>query len=440
MAMDNRIEFAKAASREVLAALKDDDYIGVIGFDDAPFIALPLSEIGAVRGTASERISRLFPAKKTNLFPALDEARRGLSRVKAGRKHVIVLTDGKLPDPGPYYFDLVRQMRVLGVTVSTVVVGDDADDGFLAQLAELGGGSFYQTQDPSNLPKIFLSDVKVASGEQTLKESESLAVRTGPDGIRSTQIDSFPELKGFVETLPRDPADTELLVSEAGKCFPLLASWPVEKGRVVAFTSDANGRWSAPWMRWSAINEFWADLVESAMPKSGKARSNVDFELRTWIEGAEAVLDLSLFQEIGDAPITAMVTPPKGAPIPLTFERLSPGHYQARVTQPLVGTYKAQVLAGDASLPEVAFDILPQEVGEHPHATPHRLLLERIASLTGGRVDPSASDLVISKADDDRGESLTTLFSALALFLLFAEIITREFGGRILRRRTFQAI
>jgi uncharacterized membrane protein len=435
MAMEDRLEFAKAASREVLGSLKDDDYIGVIGFDDSPFVALPLSLVGNVRSSAADRISRLFPTKKTNLFPALDEARRGLSRIQAGRKHVIVLTDGKLPDPGPYYFDLVKQMRILGITASTVVVGNDADDGFLAQLANVGGGSFYQTRDPQNLPKIFLSDVKVASDEQTLKENPTIEVSIGPDGISSTQMRSFPFIKGFVETLPRDPANTELVVSEDGKMFPLLASWPVEKGRVVAFTSDSNGRWTAPWIRWESINEFWSDLVESVIPKAGKARSNVDFELRSWVDGADNVIDLSLFQDVGDAPISAAVTTPNGTTIPLSFSKLSSGHYQARVSQPAPGTYKANISLLEASLPEVAWEVSADSVGERPHPTPNRELLEKIASLTGGKVDPLASDLMVLKEKGAQGESLAHLFSILALALFFTEVLTREFGSRLRRRR-----
>ena len=435
MAMEDRLEFAKAASREVLGSLKDDDYIGVIGFDDSPFIALPLSLVGNVRSSAADRISRLFPAKRTNLFPALDEARRALSRVQAGRKHVIVLTDGKLPDPGPYYFDLVKQMRVLGMTASMVVVGGDADDGFLAQLANVGGGSFYQTKDPQNLPKIFLSDVKVASDEQTLKESPIIEVSNGPDGIVSTQLRSFPFVKGFVETLPRETADTELLVSEDGKSFPLLASWAVEKGRVVAFTSDANGRWTAPWMRWESINEFWSELVESVIPKTGKARSNIDFDLRSWVEGSDNILDLSLFQDVGDVPVSATVTAPNGDVFPLSFSKISLGHYQARIPQPAPGTYKARISLLDATLPEVAWEVSAETVGERPHSEPHRTLLEQIASLTGGKVDPIASDLTTSTVEASQGEPLAHLFSILALTLFFAEVLTREFGSRLRRRR-----
>ncbi|MEY4668746.1 MAG: hypothetical protein RL518_1445 [Pseudomonadota bacterium] len=431
MAMDSRLEFAKSAAREVLNSLKDDDYIGVIGFDDVPFIALPISPVENVRNSAAERISRLYPTKKTNLFPALDEARRGMARINAGRKHVIVLTDGKLPDPGPYYFDLVRQMRVLGVTVSTVVVGNDADDGFLAQLAEVGGGSFYQTVNPENLPKIFLSDVKVASGERTLKEVQDIPVSIGPSGILSTHTSEFPTLRGFVETLQRENARTELIVTAEDKSFPLLASWDVDKGRSISFTSDANGRWSSLWMQWRSINEFWSDIVEATITHSSGARSNVDFELRSWVEGGEVVVDLALFDDIGPAPLRGEVLVPSKEKLPLSFAQVSQGHYQARLPKAAPGTYMATVSIGTATLPEVGWDISDETFSERQHFKPNMPLLQQIASRSGGLVNPDNEALLKYLQMTTAKKDLSRTFSSLALLLFVLELLIREFGRRL---------
>jgi uncharacterized membrane protein len=437
MAMDSRLEFAKSAAREVLNSLKDDDYIGVIGFDDVPFIALPISPVGNVnvRASAMERISRLYPTKKTNLFPALDEARRGMARINTGRKHVIVLTDGKLPDPGPYYFDLVKQMRVLGVTVSTVVVGNDADDGFLAQLAEVGGGSFYQTVNPENLPKIFLSDVKVASNEKSLKETQDIPVSVGPSGIISTQLSDFPTLRGFVETLQRESAKTELIVTAEEKAFPLLASWNVDKGKVVSFTSDANGRWSSLWMQWRSINEFWSDIVESTIAQSGGARSNVDFELRSWVEGGEVVVDLALFDDIGGASLGGEITRPSQEKAPLSFSAVSPGHYQARAPKAAPGKYIATVSIGKATLPDVAWEISDETFSERPHFKPNMPLLQQIASRSGGLVNPDKEALTKYLQMATAKRDLSRAYASLALLLFILELLVREFGRAMKLRR-----
>lgn len=436
MAMDSRLEFAKSAARGVLNSLKDDDYIGVIGFDDVPFIALPISPVGNVRNSAAERISRLYPTKKTNLFPALDEARRGMARINAGRKHVIVLTDGKLPDPGPYYFDLVRQMRLLGVTISTVVVGNDADDGFLAQLAELGGGSFYQTVNPENLPKIFLSDVKVASNEKSLKETQDIPVSVGPSGIISTQLSDCPTLRGFVETLHRESAKTELIVTAEQKAYPLLASWTVDKGKVISFTSDANGRWSSLWMQWRSINEFWSDIVESTIAQPSGARSNVDFDLRSWVEGGELVVDLSVFDDIGGASVGGAVTRPSQEKAPLSLASVSPGHYQTRLPKAAPGKYVAAVTIGNATLPDVAWEISAETFSELPHFKPNMPLLQQLASRSGGLVNPDKESLSKYLEMTTSKKDLSRTFASVALLLFIFELLVREFGRffRVRRR------
>jgi len=426
MATDSRLEFAKSAAEEVVRNLKDDDYIGVIGFDEVPFIALPLSRLSSVRDSALSRISRLFPTSKTNLFPALDEARRGLASIPAGRKHIIVLTDGKLPDPGPYYFDLIRQMRFLGITLSTVLVGADADDGFLAQLAQSGGGAFYQTSDPQNLPRVFLSDIKVASGERTLVEEPELAVRSGPDPIVSTDLRSFPAVRGFVETLEREAAETELVVRNSEGAYPLLASWQVGKGRSIAFTSDANGRWSSNWMRWERVQDFWSEVLESAQSKeTGKRNSNMEFDLRSWVEGSDAVIDLALFEEIPLSSLTAQVQTPLGERKRVELHAVTRGHYQARISNATSGTYRATVSIGDAELPPVAWELSGELFGERQHRKPDLATLSQIARQTGGVVDPSATQLLsLMRQEAERREYSHKLLVA-ALLLLFVEVLLR---------------
>jgi len=435
MAQDSRLEFAKAAAREVVASLKDDDYIGVIGFEDVAFIALPISRVSDVRATASDRISRLFPTNRTNLYPALEEGRRGLARVNAGRKHLIVLTDGQIPDQSPIYFELIRQLRVLGITVSTVLVGTDAPDAFLAEMANMGGGSFYQTNDPRNLPRIFLSDVKVASGERTLKEEPEIPVSLGPDGVSSTQIQTYPPLRGFVETLPRSGAKTELIVTPEEGRFPLLASWKVGTGRAIAFTSDANGRWSAPWIRWSGIQEFWSDLIDSAQPTPLEKPSSTQFDLRTWVEGGDLVVDLALYEEPSSNKITATISAPSGELRTLSFSPKTKGHYQARLPGATAGTYRATVSIGTQKLPEVAWTLSGELFGELQHRAPNLLLLEAIASKTGGRLNPSAEDLkpFMTQVLDKRDLSHYFLIAAFLLFV--AELLLRE----LLRKRARNA-
>ena len=66
-----KLEYTKIAAKELLKTLKPEDYIGVIGFDEAPFVALKLERIATARQKAMQRIDLLFPGRSTRLLPAL---------------------------------------------------------------------------------------------------------------------------------------------------------------------------------------------------------------------------------------------------------------------------------------------------------------------------------------------------------------------------------
>ncbi len=427
MATDNRLEFAKEAAAQVVRNLRDEDYIGIIGFDETPFIAQPMALLSEVRAQAVDRVNRLFPNRGTKLFSGMQDGLRGLTRVNAGRKHMIILTDGKIPDPSDYYYQLVRQMRTLGITVSTIMISTEADDELLSQIAAQGGGRFYHEVDPRTLPNIFLSDVRVNTGERTLKEASVFAVRPGLSGITSTHVTDFPTLRGYVECLRKEQAQLELVTLAEDKASPLLASWQVGKGRTLAFTSDANGRWSSEWMRWSDVTEFWSDIVDSVKPKVASVQKRFTFDLRSWVDRGELVLDLSLFEDPEGASIKTTLMLPNGTKKIVDLTLQSPGHYQARVASPMAGKYAAETLVGDTPLPEVAWSLGGELFGEQAHPRPNFQILEQLAAKSGGKINPSADELrsLVKAAVEKTDRSLTFLLLALLLFTI--EILAREF-------------
>ena len=49
------------------------------------------------------------------------------------------------------------------MTCSTVAVGDDCDQKLLQQIAHIGNGRFYYTEDPRHIPQIFAKETVTAS-------------------------------------------------------------------------------------------------------------------------------------------------------------------------------------------------------------------------------------------------------------------------------------
>jgi uncharacterized membrane protein len=435
MGTSQRLEFAKEASREVIKSLKDEDFIGVIGFDETPYEVLRMMSVAGNRDHAIERVGRLFPKGGTWLLPALREGKRRLEATPAGRKHMIIVTDGQLRDAGPVYLEDVRQARMLGITVSTVLIGGEMDFGFLRSLSEAGGGRYYTANDPSQLPRIFIQDVGIRSGEKTIKESEEFAVRLGVGELRSTSVRSFPPLRGFVETRIRPEANFELAVASGVELYPLLASWNFGKGKVAAFASDNNGRWSALWVPGGRFAEFWTSLVDSTRATSEERAKNIKFDLRHYVTRDALTLDVAVYDDIEPATLLADLVLPDSTSREARFERVSRGRYQLTLSEADAGTYRVALkTSGPAPLGRftpVGFDVSGELFGERRGLGYNIALLEQLARTTGGRINPGAEDLATLAATRKEITDLRPYLLSLALIFFLLEIVRRELGFRL---------
>jgi len=185
MREDDKIEAARRAAVVAIDGLKDDDLVGVIGFDDAPFELIPLRPVAENRQVASSRLRHLYADGRTKLRSSLQLVLRKMQGVEASRKHVILLSDGEAADALEGYDAELAAFRQNGVTLTAIALGVDADATTMKVLAQQGRGAFYHTFDPSQLPEIFLQDIKVSTGEKTLKERDQYLVKQGQAGVLS---------------------------------------------------------------------------------------------------------------------------------------------------------------------------------------------------------------------------------------------------------------
>ena len=432
MEEENRLTSAKEAAILSMDALKDEDYISVIGFDDTPFELFSIRTVGEARQIAERRMRSLSAAGQTNPLPALSLARQRMRGIDAGRKHLIVLSDGRFPMSSDIYADEINKLKSEGVTVSAVALGADADIPFMKFLAQAGRGAFYQTVDPSRLPKIFVEDIKVTAGEKTLTENASFPVGLGPAGVVSTTIERYPPVLGFVETLPKKGSSLELITRKEDGVFPLLASWSYERGTVVAFTSDANGRWSDPWVRWPDFAKFWGQIIEHIKNQSSQETGQVDFDLRYSVNRKTLAFELSIFdsklQSSAAPQITAKVFEPGGEPREISFRPVQRGRFAGRLEGARPGDFKLDIKYGNLNLPPVAVTIPSEAFGEIAGKGLQVPYLEEIAYLSGGSVNPAPIQVASKvQATTARTEFFIPLL-LLAFALILLEAFIREIG------------
>lgn len=149
----SKMELAKEAAARTVELLRDVDTVGVIAFDTIPTWVVQPTKLNAPDDVIGSIMS-IQPAGGTDIYPALNSAFEGFDLDAAGRRHIILLTDGISPYT-PAYETLLENLKSNGITLSTVAVGQDSDVNFLARLAELGAGRAYYTEDETTLPAIF---------------------------------------------------------------------------------------------------------------------------------------------------------------------------------------------------------------------------------------------------------------------------------------------
>ena len=431
MREQNRLLYAKEAAKAVATQLKDDDLLGVLGFDIEPFVVVPLSPMEKIRGTVATQIDRLKAQGRTYLYPAIVEARRQLERQSAERKHVIVLSDGETGGSGSDYVDLVTVMKEqLKITVSTVAIGDEANIPLMKRIAQYGGGFFHHTYDPSTLPQIILQQIQEKPEEGPLVERDLIPVPVrGSELLAGFVARAYPPLKGYIETELKRGAHADLVVPREGKRSPLLASWSYGKGKVVAFTTDLNGRWSKEWIQWEALERFWGRVFEWLHPFR---ESLPPHEVRINLMNGQVILELYLYAEGHERSMFRYSFNGKGVGGEGVLNRLAPGHYQTTLSISAPGDYRIGLVeerqGQTFSYPPVGYSLFLDPKAEVVHSDFNIPLLEKLARSTGGEINPQKRAAL--KTEEETIPTFkplrpSLLFLALALFL--AEIIFRRF-------------
>ena len=285
----NPVALARQAARSAAELLGGQDQIAVIGFDHQPQLVCDLTP-AANRAAVAAAIDSLEAGGGTDLQPALVQARDILRGASARLKHVIALTDGQTPPSN--LVELAREMADSGMTVSTVAMGGNAAAGLLEQMAAAGGGRFYQTDAPENVPQIFTRETMQASRSAIKEDLYGAVTVTEHPLLAGFERAEFPPVLGYVMAQPKPTAQV-LLATETGD--PLLAIARFGLGTGVAFTADLTERWSGEWLAWQGCGRFWAQVLRAVLRKEDA----LGIESRLREDRGRLIMDVTRSDEAG---------------------------------------------------------------------------------------------------------------------------------------------
>ncbi len=427
-----KLQIAVESAIAAAEALSSDDQLGVITFDSQAQAIIPIGPRGDL--TSVRRVIRAVePGGGTNIYTALEEAVRHISRLSPGlvsTRHIILLTDGQ--SEGSFDTQLVQRIQDEGITLSTIAIGPDADRQLLAMLAQQVKGQFYNVPDASSLPRIFISEAMTLRRPLVREMSFNplLADTSAPVLIG---IDAAPSLRGFIATDPREGPRTQIaLLGPTGE--PIWAQWRTGLGQAGVFTSDATSRWAGPWIESPVFTKFWTQAVRAIARPSGS--TDVFTEI---VQESPDRIRLRVERSPDDlasaSPFSAtaylLSTDPDLPPISVPLRQSGGQLLEGSIELPQPGTYAAvtQSRIGDAtSLSITSYSYDPNL--EFRSLESDEQAVREVARQTGGRViEFDGSDVLYDRTQIDRkvaSRSLTDLLLVLSVVTLLLDVAARR--------------
>jgi Ca-activated chloride channel family protein len=431
MREENRILYAQEAAKAVARQLKDNDLLGVVGFDVTPFVVVPLEPVGKLRGVVDAQINRLKPGGQTYFYPALIEAKRQIERANTARKHVILLSDGETRGTQGELVDLVSVMKnEMKVTVSTVAIGAQADVPIMKRISQYGGGFFHQTIDPTSLPQIVIQQLREDPPELPKGERELTPVQEkGSEILAGFSVKSYPRLLGYMETELKRGAQLDLMLPREDRKAPLMASWRYEKGRAAALTTDFEGRWSRNWTQWSALQTFWGKVFGWLHPADDRD-SIPPHEARVGLSANRPFLDLFVYEDTGPDSQFRFAVNGKQGKVEGLLQKLAAGHYQITLPLTAPGDYRIELTeerrGRRVAYPPIGYSLPYDLEKEIPRADFNLPLLNKLAQASGGEVNPKFTESSTTHEITNTYRPLRQLLMICAAVLFLMEIVARK--------------
>jgi uncharacterized membrane protein len=372
----------RGAADAVIDQLTPRDYVGVTNGTGGN-VVVPLTQL-TDKASVKATISSMSLGDPPGYGVDLNAAAVQLNKVKASLKHIILLGDGDATMDN--YALIVPAIHDKGITISTVAAGEFGTfPSTMQQIASLGHGRFYQSNSVRDVPQIFLKETNESLKPWIVEGTIEPHLASLLEALPGVQLGTFPPLTGYIATTPRAAADV-ILSSPTGD--PLLATWEYGLGRVMAWTSDAQGRWTAGLLGWSDANKFFGDIVHDTLPQA----ADPALQLETQVQGDHTHV-LVTAPNISGAGVTISAVAPDLSGAQLNLTTTGPGRFEGDLPTDQVGGYLLHVTqaAGGVNRHSNTFGLVVPYSPEYRDLGTDANSLRAIASAGGGALLTDAS-------------------------------------------------
>ena len=326
-----KMDLANSGAANAIELLGPMDQIIVFAVDSEPTKTIPLTRIESKKAELAAR-ARKIKSSGGGIFvyAGLKAAWDELKKSPAGTRHVILFSDAQDSEEPGDYKNLIKEMTDNGATISVIGLGTDkdVDSALLVDIAKLGNGRMFFSNQPMDIPKIFAQETVTIARSAFIKDPVGAQATGRWAEISPKPIDWFKQADGYNLSYAREDA-TVSLVSTDEYLAPLVAHARRGLGRSAAVSFPLGGEFSETARTWPGYGDFLQTMGRFLMGED----TPPGIALRHRLDGTRLTLDLLYDTAAWSQKLSAM--PPKvrlrddtgAATLDLPWRRIAPGHF-----------------------------------------------------------------------------------------------------------------
>jgi hypothetical protein len=425
-----KMDLANEGAARAVELLGDFDFVTVHAVDSSPHREVPLTAVGTNRASIVNRVRRIgSTGGGIFVYEGLKAGWEDLKKAEVGQRHLILFSDAADSEEPGDYKRLVGEMVREGATVSVIGLGTekDVDAALLKDIAKLGNGRMFFTDDATTVPNIFAQETVAVARSMFVKEPVGLV----PSGrwleISRDSLAWLPQVDGYNLSYARPQTSVAALTTDEYKA-PLVSCVQRGLGRSAAVSFPLAGDFSGATRRWPQMGDFAQTLTRWLMGETLPP----GLGLRTKLDGTELVIDLlhddSWFQRLAVPPRVFLADGAKtgeGAVREVAWERIEPGHFRAKANLEHGVLTRGAVQVGDVAMP-----FGPVVVGGSPEWTFDRSRVEelrQVSAQSGGAERINLAE-VWQQPEKRAFATIQPWLLIAALLLILAEALATRLG------------
>ncbi|MEO7100939.1 MAG: VWA domain-containing protein, partial [Luteolibacter sp.] len=390
-----KIDLADSGAANAIDLLGPMDQVAVFAVDSEATKTIPLTRIENRKAELGARVRKISSAGGgIYVYNGLKAAWDELKKSQAGTRHVILFSDAQDSEEPGDYKKLIKEMTDQSATISVIGLGTakDVDSALLEDIAKLGNGRIFFSNEPMDIPKIFAQETVTIARSAFIKDPVGAQATGRWSEISPKPIDWFKQADGYNLSYAREDA-TVSLVSTDEYLAPLVAHARRGLGRSAAVSFPLGGEFSETARNWPGYGDFLQTMGRFLMGQD----TPPGIALRHRLDGTRLTLDLLYDTAAWSQKLSA--SPPKvrlqdgsgGAVVDLPWRRIEPGHFS--LTRDLD---EGSIVRGAVQVGENALPFGPLSVGS---SVEWAFEPERLAELRAVSVQTKGRELLdLSKA------------------------------------------